>query len=230
VILDDMERKLRPPEFEFAPYPAKSITLASGERMVVRQCAREEVGTLLETVFPLIHAEEGEYYDLVGARMLAELIGWYRYRMANVFTLVGAVDGEIVGLVTSRMVNEKLGMSLHTMAIRRGMRIGAQLFAAKMEYHFDILNQEEVWIISESPLGVKLWMLEYALEDRTAEYPEVRHENGGVPAFVLTRALYDAVRDQKVSGTRPVEEGLLRGADILKAPRTYPQLPGYVRQ
>ena len=229
MILDDMERKLRPPEFDFAPYPAKSITLANGERMVVRQCEREEVGVLLETVFPLMHAEE-DYYDLVAARILAELIAWYRYRIANLFVLVGVVDGEIAGLVTSRLVSEKLGMSLHTMGIRRGMRIGAQLFAAKMEYHFDILEHDEVWIIAESSLGVKLWMIEYALEDRTGKYPEVRHENGGVPTFALTRALYEAVRDQKVSGTRPVEEELLSTAAVMKAPCTYPQLPGFVRQ
>jgi len=37
------------------------------------------------------------------------------------------------------------------MTIRRGARVGAQLFAAKMEYHFDFMNQKEVNVVAESP-------------------------------------------------------------------------------
>ena len=48
-----LEEILRPPEWEFPPYPAKFITLASGERMVVRQAAREEVPLLLPAVAAL---------------------------------------------------------------------------------------------------------------------------------------------------------------------------------
>jgi len=227
VIPDEMEKRLRPPEIEFQAYPPKSITLASGERMVVRQCERAEVQTLLKTISPLLQADD--FYDLVAARMVAELLGWHHYRIPNLFALVGAVDGEIAGLVTSRLVDEKIGMSLHTLGIRKGLRIGAQLFAAKMEHHFDILGQEEVWIIVENPSGFKRWMIEYTLVDRTKEYPDIRHENGGVPTFVLTRELYDTVREQKVSGTRPIDEELLRGAAVLRAPETYPQLVGFAR-
>ena len=116
------------------------------------------------------------------------------------------------------------------MTIRRGLRIGAQLFAAKMEHHLEILGQEEVWIVAESPNGFKRWMIEYELEDRSAQFPEVRHELGGVPTFVLTRKLYDAVRDQKVTGTRPADPALLKTAEVLKAPDKYPQIPGFRRE
>lgn len=229
MILDEMEKKLRPPELELKPYPPKVITLADGQKMVVRECQREEIGVLLETVFPLMQVES-DFYDIVAARMFAELLGWYRYRVANEFVMVGAIGGEIAGIVNSRLVDGKVGMSLHTMTIRRGLRIGAQLFAAKMEHHLEILGQDEVWIVAESPNGFKRWMIEYELEDRSSQFPAIRHELGGVPTFVLTRKLYDAVRDQKVTGTRPVDAALLKTAEVLRAPDKYPQIPGFRRE
>jgi len=51
--LDQMEKTLRPPEIPLKPYPPKVITLASGEKMVVREARREEVGALLGTIYPL---------------------------------------------------------------------------------------------------------------------------------------------------------------------------------
>jgi len=227
--IDDMEKKLRPPEIEMKGYPSKVITLASGEKMVVREAKRNEIGALLGSIYPLLGAPK-DFYDLVAARVYAELLSWYRYRVANEFVLVGAVDGVVAGIVNSRMVDAKIGMSYHTIAIKRGLRVGAQLFAAKMEHHLEMLNQEEVWIVAESPIGFKRWMIEYELENRESRFPAVRHELGGVPTYVLTRPLYDAVRSQKVTGTRPVDPAVLATADTLKLPEEYPQLPGYKRQ
>jgi hypothetical protein len=226
--LDTMEKTLRPPEIPLKPYPHKVITLASGERMVVREAKREEVGALLGTIYPLIGVPT-DFYDIVAVRMYAEILGWYRYRVANEFVLVGVIDGVIAGIVTSRHVTPKLGMSLHTLTIKRGLRVGAQLFAAKMEHHLDILGEEEVYIVAESPNGFKRWMIEYALEDRSSQFPEVRHELGGVPTYVLTRALWDAVRDVKCTGTRPVSDADLRSASKLIMPSEYSQIPGFKR-
>jgi hypothetical protein len=229
MIINELEKKLRPPEIKLKPYPPKVITLASGEKMVVREAKPEEIGVLLDTVHPLMGVPK-DFYDIVAARMYAELLGWYRYRVANEFVLVGAIEGEIVGIVNSRLVDKNIGMSLHTLAIKRGLRIGAQLFAAKMEHHLELLEQKEVWIVAESPIGFRRWMVEYALENRENLYPQIRHELGGVPTYVLTRALYDAVRDQKVSGQRPINAKLLATADVLKTPEEYPQIPGYKRR
>jgi len=228
MIIDEMEKKLRPPELKMKPYPPKVITLASGEKMVVREARREEAGVLLETVQPLVGVTR-DFYDVVAARVYAELLGWYHYRVANEFVLVGSIDGVIAGIVNSRLVDPDVGMSLHTLTIKRGLRVGAQLFAAKMEHHLDILEQKEVWIVAESPIGFRRWMIEYALENREHQYPQVRHELGGVPTYVLTRALFDAVHRDKVSGQRPVDPRLLAGAEVLKAPDEYPQIPGYER-
>lgn len=196
--------------------------------MVVREARRDEVGVLLGTVYPLLGVPT-DFYDIVAARMYAEILGWYRYRVANEFVLVGAIGGVIAGIVTSRHVHAGLGMSLHTMTIKRGLRVGAQLFAAKMEHHIDILGEDEVFIVAESPNGFKRWMIEYQLEDRSARFPEVRHELGGVPTFVLTRALWNAVRGAKCTGTRPVSEADLKSAAKLLMPSEYPQLPGFKR-
>jgi hypothetical protein len=226
--IDELERKLRPPEAQLAPYPPKLITLASGEQMVVRECTHKDVGALLGTVYPLL-AVSKDYYDIVAARMYSEILGWFRFRVANEFVIVGAVNGEIAGIVTSRHVDGKTGMSLHTLTIKRGLRVGAQLFAAKMEHHIEYLKEEEVHIVAESPIGFKRWMIEYELEDRSSQYPALRHELGGVPTFTLTRKLWDAVKAIKCTGTRPVPADLLKTADKLTMPNEYVQLPGWKR-
>lgn len=228
MLVDDMEKKLRPPEIELKPYPPKAITLANGKKMVVREAQRDEIEVLLDTVQPLIGVPK-DFYDIVAARMYAELLGWYRFRVANEFVLVGAIDGVIAGIVNSRLVDEDVGMSLHTLTVERGLRIGAQLFAAKMEHHLEILAQKEVWIVAESPIGFRRWMIEYALENREEQYPGIHHELGGVPTYVLTESLFAEVRDLKVSGQRPVDTALLATADVLTAPEEYPQIPGYKR-
>ena len=226
--IDKLESTLRPPALEMAEYPAKVITLSSGEQMVVRQAKREEVGVILGSIYPLVGVPK-DFYDIVAARMYAEVLGWYRYRVANEFVLVGVIDGEIVGIVNSRMWDNKTGISLHTMTIRRGLRIGAQLFASKMEHHIEYLNQEEVHIVAESPIGFRRWMIEYQLEDNSGKYPGLQHELGGVPTFTLTRDLYFKAKEKKVTGTRPVSPELLKSAEKLRMPEEYPQIPGFKR-
>jgi hypothetical protein len=226
--IEEMEKKLRPPELKMATYPPKAITLASGEKMVVREAMREEVGVLLGTIHPLMGYPR-DFYDVVAARMYAEILGWYRYRVANEFVLVGAIDGEIAGIVNSRMFDQPTGMSLHTLAVRRGLRIGALLFASKMEHHLEFLGQDEVHIVAESPIGFRRWMIEYQLENRSSRYPGLQHELGGVPTYTLTRDLYMAVREEKVAGVRPVDPALLATARVLRMPETYVQLPDFKR-
>ncbi len=220
----EMEMKLRPPAMELPPYPPKFITLADGSKLVIRPITREEIPTILETIVPLIQVER-DFYDIVAARFYSEMLGILRYRVKDGFCLVGTIDGEIASICNSRLINPKQGMSYHTMTIDRGLRCGAQMFAAKMEYHIEILGQEEVFIVAESPIGFRRWMIEYELEYR----PEIWHELGGPPTYVLTRELYFKAKDRLVTGTRPVPPELLKTADKLILPREYPQLPGWKR-
>jgi len=224
-MIDPVEASLRPPESEFIPYPAKVVDLKSGARMVVHEVGREAVPHLLEAVRPLISVSE-DFYDIVAARTYAELLGWYRYRVKDEFCLVGTIKGELVGLVNSRRLTKSVGMSYHTLAFRRGDRIGAHLFAAKMEHHLDFLKQDEVWIVAESPNGLRRWMGEYNLIPR----PEQWHELGGVPTFVLTKALWEANKAEKCKGgTRAVSRELLQEAQKMLLPQTYVQIPNYRR-
>ncbi len=203
----EVEAYLRPPETPMAPYPAKVITLATGVKMVVRQVDRDAVPVLLEAVLPTLQVDR-DYYDIVGARLYAELLGWYRYRVRDEFCIVGQIGGLLVGIVNSRMYSPQVGMSLHTLAIERGLRIGAHLFAAKMEHHIEYLGQEEVLITAESPIGFRRWMIEYGLEMRDGQ-----HELGGATPFALTRELYFRNRDRLVAGERPVPAELMQIAE-----------------
>jgi hypothetical protein len=200
----ELEGVLRAPALEMAPYPAKVITLANSKKMVVRQAKRTEVPILLDAVRPTMTIER-DFYDIVGARLYAELLGWYRHRVRNEYCLVGQVDGYVVGIVNGRMVDEDIGMSYHTMAIDRGLKIGAHLFASKMEYHIEYLGQEEVWITAESPIGFRRWMIEYDLIQQEG----VQHELGGATSYKLTRELYFASKVRLVAGKRPVPKDLL---------------------
>ncbi|NLG80200.1 MAG: hypothetical protein GX492_10355 [Firmicutes bacterium] len=224
MIVDKLEQSLRPPETNMPPYPPKYITLASGEKMVVHQASREDVPRLLEAVRPLVTVEK-DFYDIVAARLYAELLAYQRYRVKDEYVLVGTIDGVIVGIVNGRMVDDRVGMSYHTVAIKRGLRIGAQLFAAKMEYHMDYLGQQEVLIVAESPIGYRRWMIEYELESR----PSTWHELGGVPTHVLTKALWEKHKPMKCTGRRPVPPEMLEVAKKLILPSEYPQIPGFKR-
>jgi hypothetical protein len=199
----ELEAVLRPPEFPMVPYPPKVITLANGKKMVVREIVREDVPRVLQAVRP-ITTYERDYYDIVASRVYAELLAWYRYRIQNEFCLIAQIDGMLVGLVNSRMYSPQVGMSLHTLTIDRGLRVGSHMFAAKMEHHIEYLKQDEVLIVAESPIGFRRWMIEYGLEPTN-----IPHELGGAPSYRLSKELYYATKPRLVVGDRPVPKELL---------------------
>ncbi len=203
----ELEAYLRPPEMEMPPYPAKVITLATGGKLVVRQVDRDAVPKLLQAVRPTLEVPR-DYYDIVGVRLYAELLGWYRYRVRDEFCLIGQIDGLLVGIVNTRAYSPAVDISLHTLAIERGLRIGAHLFAAKMEYSIEYCGREEVLITAESPIGFRRWMIEYDLEKRDGQ-----HELGGATPYALTRELYYRNKDRLVAGERPVPDELMKVAE-----------------
>jgi hypothetical protein len=198
----ELEEVLRPHQYPMPPYPPKVITLANGKKMVVRQAEREDVPAILKSVHPCLFIER-DYYDIVSARLYGELLAWYRYRVKSEYVIMGQVDGFLVGVVNGRMETEKVGMSYHTLAIDRGLRIGSHLFAAKMEYHLEYLNQDEVLIVAESPIGFRRWMIEYPLEPT-----KIPHELGGGDSYRLTREIYFKAKPRLVVGERPVPPDL----------------------
>lgn len=211
--ISELEAMLRPPAMDMPAYPPKSITMASGETMVIRQVTREEIPILLEALYPLLWVER-DFYDIVAARLFAELLAFKRYRVKDEYVLVGLIDGVLAGMVNGRMVDHKTGMSYHTLTIRRGLRVGSHLFAAKMEYHFEHCDQEDVLIVAESPIGFRRWMIEYPLEKKF----DVQHELGGVPSWVLPKATYLAAKPRLVAGHRPISDELMKSAAIIVLP------------
>ena len=196
------------------PYPPKSVLLPTGERMVVREAAREEIPRILEAITPLLTVPR-DFYDIVAARQYAELLGWYRRRVRNEFCLVGIVDGKLAGVVNNRAYDQRKHISLHTLALRRGARVGAHLFAAKHEHSMETLGAEEILVTAESPIGFRRWIVEWGLEPR----PGIQHELGGARAWAITRDIYYKVKPRLVLGSRPVPEDLLkRSATIEIAP------------
>jgi len=189
------------------PYPSKVITLANSKKLVVRQVMREDVPAILKGVLPCLFIER-DYYDIVSARLYGELLAWYRYRVKSEYCLIGQIDGYLVGAVNGRLENEKVGMSYHTLAIDRGLRIGSHLFAAKMEYHMEYLDQDEVLIVAESPIGFRRWMIEYPLEPT-----KIPHELGGGDSWRLTRDIYFKAKPRLVVGDRPVPQELMDVAE-----------------
>lgn len=217
----DLEKILRPVDRELPPFPPKFMTLSNGQEMVIRQVDREEIPDILPHVEKLIHVER-DYYHIVAARVYAELLGYYTYRVQDEYVLIAQVDGELAAVVNGRIVNEDIGMSFHTLSMLRGLRVGAHAFAAKMEYHMDILNQKEVMIVAESPIGFRRWMIEYQLEKRF----HIPHELGGCPSWSLTKQLFDNARATLLVGRRPVPEKLLEKAKAaIIAPHDPPRPP-----
>jgi len=216
----ELEKILRPVDSPLPPFQAKYMTLANGEELVIRQIEREEIPDILPFVRPLVDVER-DYYNIVSARVYAELLGYYTYRMQDEYVLVAQINGELCAIVNGRTKSADVGVSLHTLALRRGLRIGAHAFAAKMEYHMDILGHKEVLVVAESPIGFRRWMIEYKLEKRF----EVPHELGGVPSWALTKELFDRARSSLVVGRRPVPPELLAKAEAGILPPSDPPAP-----
>ena len=187
------------------PYPAKWVILPTGDKMVIREASRDEVPLLLKAITPLLTVPS-KYYDIVSARLYAELLGWYRRRVRNEYCLIGVVNKKLVGIVNNRLVNRKTAISLHTITLDKGKRIGAHLFAAKQEYAMEYLGVEEILVTAESPLGFDRWMIEWGLEFREG----IQHELGGANTWALTREGYNQHKSKLVFGRRPVPEELYK--------------------
>jgi hypothetical protein len=216
----DLEKILRPTDNPMEPFGAKYMQLASGETMTIRQIDRDEVPDILVHIEPLVHVER-DFYDVVAARVYSELLAWYRHRMQDEYVFVAQIEGELAAVVNGRQVTPKQGMSLHTIALRRGLRVGAHAFAAKMEYHIDTLGHDEILIVAESPIGFRRWMIEYQLEQRF----ETPHELGGVPSYALTRELFERARSKLLVGRRPVPPEILAKAEAGILPPSDPPTP-----
>ncbi len=215
------EEMLRPAQAkinpENTPYPPKYINLVDGTKMVVRQISREDVSIITPLFYDIVKIKK-DYYDLVGSRILGEILAYAQYRVRDEYILIGqnGETGEIYGLVNGHLTkNPNIGMSYHTMTFKRGLRVGAHLFVAKMEYHY-LLGNQEILIVAESPIGFRRWMQELRL---IPDKLEREHELGGVTTFVLTKENWENyIVPERLFGERPVPDELLENCKTIKLP------------
>jgi hypothetical protein len=185
----EIEPLLQAPPMGMLPWPGAMITLKDGRTMYIREARLEEAPAMMAYMRQLMD-QDHDFYDIVGARVYAELLGWYRKRLKDPYTLVGLIDGEWVGFANGRLVNEDINISLHTMALARGGRIGAIMYYAKAYYAFEILKNNEFWATYESYNGWRRWGL--GMAQPSYPWPDVQHELGGARVFYVTKSYWDS--------------------------------------
>ncbi len=207
----EIEPVLRGYPMKLEPFPPAYVELKDGSIMVIREAKREEAPLMLKYVMQVMQSDH-DFYDIVGARVYAEILGWYRHRLKDPYTLVGLIDGEWVGFANGRLMNKDINISLHTMALKRGLRIGAIMYYAKAQYAFEILGNKEWWATYESYNGWKRWGV--GMAQPSYPWPEYQHELGGARVYYITKEYWDQAVSkylQEMIGTelkRPVPEDL----------------------
>ena len=185
----EIEPLLQGPAMGMEPWPGASIKLKDGRTMYIREATLSEAPALMEYMKRVMDVDH-DFYDVVGARVYAELAGWYRSRLKDPYTIVGLIDGEWVGFCNGRLMNEDINISLHTVAVSRGARIGAIMYYVKAYYAFEILGNAEFWATYESYNGWHRWGL--GMAQPSYPWPDVQHELGGARVFYVTKKYWDS--------------------------------------
>jgi len=185
----EIEPLLQAPPMDLKPWPGAVVALKDGRTLYIRQARMEEAPKLMGYMKRVMEVEH-DFYDIVGARVYAEILGWYRNRLKDPYTLVGLIDGQLAGFCNGRLMNEDINISLHTMALARGGRIGAIMYYAKVHYAFEILGNKEFWATYESYNGWHRWGL--GMAQPSYPWPEVQHELGGARVYYITKKYWDA--------------------------------------
>ena len=184
----EIEPLLQAPPMDLKPWPGAMITLKDGRTMYIREAKIEEAPMMIAYMKRVMEAEH-DFYDIVGARVLAELLGWQRKRLKDPYVLVGLIDGQWVGFANGRLMNADINISLHTMALARGGRIGAVMYYAKAFYAFELLGNKEWWATYESYNGWHRWGL--GMAQPSYPWPEYQHELGGARVYYVTKKYWD---------------------------------------
>lgn len=221
--VSEIEPMLCGPASQLPAFEPCMIKVKSGKTMVIRPLTKEEAPKLLESLTSLLDNPK-DFYDIVGVRVYAEVLGWMRNRLKDSYQFIGVVDGKLAGFCNGRHFNEGIHISLHSMAYMRGVRAGASMYYAKAQYAFDVLGAEEWWSTFESYNGWMRWGL--GMAQPSYPWPDVQHELGGAKVFYITKDYWKStVRDyvQQVVGSeivRPVPADILKSAENVEFPKT----------
>lgn len=186
--VEEIEPILQGYPMDLQPWPGAMIQLKDGRTMYIREAKPEEAPIMLEYMEKVMKTPH-DFYDIVGARVYAEILGWYRKRLKDPYTLVGLIDGEWGGFANGRLQSRDINISLHTMALMRGLRIGAIMYYAKAYYGFEILGNQEWWATYESYNGWMRWGV--GMAQPSYPWPEYQHELGGARVYYITKKYWD---------------------------------------
>jgi hypothetical protein len=186
----EVEALLQGPSMKLAPWPGAVVKLKDGRDLYIREARLEEAPKMLEYMKRVMEVDH-DFYDIVGARVYSEILGWYRKRLKDPYTLVGLIDGQWAGFANGRLMSEDINISLHTMALARGGRIGAVMYYAKAYYGFEMLGTKEWWATYESYNGWMRWGL--GMAQPSYPWPEHQHELGGARIYYVTKKYWDQI-------------------------------------
>jgi hypothetical protein len=192
--VSEIEPFLQAPPMDLPPWPGAAITLRDGRIMYIREARLEEAPAMMAHMRRVMEVDH-DFYDVVGARCYAEIAGWYRKRLKDPYTMIGLIDGMWVGFANGRVMNDDVNISLHTMALARGGRLGAILYYAKAYYAFEILGNKEFWSTFESYNGWHIAGIGFA--QASYPWPEYQHELGGARVYYVTKKYWDASIKEK---------------------------------
>src|SRR5512142_1943161 len=80
----EIEPLLQAPPMELKPWPGAMITLKDGRILYIREARLDEAPAMLSYIKCVMETEV-DFYDIVGARVYAEILGWYRKRLKDPF-------------------------------------------------------------------------------------------------------------------------------------------------
>ncbi|HIP91903.1 MAG TPA: N-acetyltransferase, partial [Thermotoga sp.] len=170
------------------PFEPAYAELKDGSILYIRSAKKEEAPKLLEFIKKFLDIDR-DFYDIVGARVYAEILGWYRNRLKDPYVLIGLIDGKLAGFANGRLMNEDINISLHTMAFVRGLKVGAIMYYAKAQYAFEVLGNKEWWATYESYNGLKRWGI--GMAQPSYPWPEYQHELGGARVYYITKKYWE---------------------------------------
>jgi len=217
----EIEPLLQAPPMDLKPFPEAMMTLKDGRILYIREARREDTPLMLEYMKRIMEVER-DFYDVVGARVYAEILGWYRSRLKDPFQLVGTINGEWAGFANGRMMSEDIAVSLHTMTFIRGGRLGWVMYYAKTYFALEIMKAKEWWSTFESYNGWRMAGLEMA--QPSYPWPEYQHELGGARVFYITKKYWDkVVKDyvRQMTGTElefDVPDEVVKANEVMRAP------------
>jgi len=185
------------------PFPRRKIVLPNGDEMIVRSITVDEVEKVAEALHPkcLVHRD---LFDMITHELCMELYLWKIERPMwgcmpeSHYCLVGEVGDEIVGAANGALSSPEVGNSLHTVATKEGLQVGAQLWASKMEHYFDVLGVKEVHAAAESARGGTELFRAFGFE----VHPDKVCHFGTSPMQRLTKRQWDRIRPGKIAGKR----------------------------